>query len=144
MKFVYLFLVSFLISFKGVAMEININIKNIEVDRGGNLMVFIFKKEGFPTKHEKSVQQKTVSASKDSAIVTFEIEDEKDELAFKVLHDEDMNGKTSKNWTGIWPREGLGFSNGQKMGIFGPPNFKKSKLKFDQYSQGVELIVTYP
>ena len=130
---------------KGISMEIKVEIQNIDVTRGGNLMVFAFTKDGFPIKHEKAIAKTTIrSKSKtDHVILNIDIK-QGGELAFKVLHDEDMNGRTTKNWTGIWPNEGLAFSNNQKMGVFAPPSFKKSKLAYESYINGVLMTITYP
>ena len=66
------------------------------------------------------------------------------ELAFKVLHDEDSNNKVTKNWMGIWPREGLGFSNDTVMGVAGPPGFDAAKVSKEEIRKGIKMRVIYP
>jgi uncharacterized protein (DUF2141 family) len=142
--FIALLLLSSPQSQEGSAKMINITIKNVDINRGGNLIVFIFQDNGFPTKHDKALASKTLPATEAVHTLQFTLPNYPEDLAFKVLHDEDMDGKTSKNWTGIYPSEGLGFSQDQKIGTFGPPSYKKSKLQKSQYLKGVTLTLTYP
>lgn len=46
--------------------------------------------------------------------------------AINVLHDEDMNGKIAKGF--ILPKEGIGFSNFESIGLTNKPNFKKASF----------------
>lgn len=73
----------------------------------------------------------------------FSIEEDEN-IAIKIHHDENRDGKVTKNWTRIWPKEGLGFSNGQKLTLTGPPNFKKSKLSKEQLKAELIIAVRYP
>lgn len=114
---------------EGSAKMINITIKEVDKNRGGNLIVFIFQENGFPTKHDKALATKTVPAKAALHTVQFTLPNYPEELAFKVLHDEDMNGKTSKNWTGIYPSEGLGFQWTKKSEHLARPHIKNRKCK---------------
>jgi len=125
------------------AETINVEVENIMVSRGGNVMVLLFTGEGFPIKHDKALTVKTKPASAERLKFLFKKTPSK-HVAFKVLHDEDANKKVSKNWTGIWPKEGLGFSNGRQMSAIGPPNFEEAKLVVADITDSVTLIVTYP
>lgn len=137
--FIFLFIMRL-----GTAMaeDIEITVTNIQPERGGNIIVFIFAKTGFPKKHDKAIFIKTVKAVQIEHKFHFDLD--LDEMAIKILHDENEDGKTSKNWTGIYPKEGLGFSNGQKLGTFGPPSYKKSKITRDEYLTGVKIAIRYP
>lgn len=123
--------------------EITIQITGVDTHRGGNLMVLVFDDDGFPIKHSKAIYGQIIEAKNSKMVVRLKLESN-DELAFKVLHDEDANNQVTKNWTGIWPSEGLGFSNGTKMGVFGPPNFSDAKLTRAQYGNGVTIHIQYP
>ena len=125
-----------------LAVELKIKVTDIDVKRGGNIMVMIFGEDGFPKKHDKALFLQTLTAHQEVMYFIFNIETE--ELAIKVLHDEDMNGKTTKNWTGIWPKEGLGFSNDQKVSMKGAPNYKYSKLSRELFKNGLSISVVYP
>ncbi len=128
----------------GAAMAENtiIRVSGIETERGGNIMIFTFGKNGYPKKHDKALQVQTVKAIKTE--MTFRFSLDLDEIAVKVLHDEDENGKVTKNSFGIYPAEGLGFSKGQRVKTFGPPKFKRSKVTKDEYLKGLEIKIRYP
>lgn len=123
--------------------KIAIEISGISVEKGGNLIVLVFGHDGFPVKHEKALLTQTKNVSGDRMTFTFN-SPSADELAFKVLHDEDSNNKVTKNWTGIWPREGLGFSNGAAMSTVGPPGFDAAKISRSEAIKGVKMRVIYP
>lgn len=124
------------------ATEIKIKVTDIDVKRGGNIIVMIFGEKGFPKIHQKALVAQTKPATKNTLEFNFTLSS--NELAVKVLHDENGDGKVTKNWTGIIPKEGLGFSNGQKIGITGPPTYKKSKLSKDRFKAGLNIPVRYP
>lgn len=134
-----------LISNVGLAEEekISIEISGINVERGGNLIVLVFGRDGFPVKHEKALSTQTKKVSGGRMIFTFNAP-LYGEMAFKVLHDEDSNNKVTKNWTGIYPREGLGFSNGAIMSTGGPPGFDAAKISRSEAVKGVKMRVIYP
>ncbi|MDO6428576.1 DUF2141 domain-containing protein [Thalassotalea sp. 1_MG-2023] len=124
------------------AKDIAINVSNIDVSRRGNLIVMIFNENGFPKKHDQALASQTTLVTDNVHTFTFNIT-EKD-FAIKVLHDENQDGKVSKNWTGVYPKEGLGFSNNQKIGFTGPPVYKKSKLSLHQASSNISIAIIYP
>ena len=132
-----------LLSTQAAAEVVSVEVDNIHVEKGGNVMVLMFTDEGFPIKHERAVQVETKPA--DQARLSFEFaKPDAEFVAFKVLHDEDQNNKVTKNWTGIWPAEGLGFSNDKSMGAFGPPDFEEARLSPRAVDAPVSLKVTYP
>lgn len=142
-----LMIVISLMSNAGLAQEekILIEVSGIDVERGGNLIVLVFSSDGFPVKHEKAFLTQTTEISGERMSFAFNAPvPAYAELAFKVLHDQDANNKVTKNWTGIWPAEGLGFSNGTKMRAVGPPGFEEAKLSRDQAMSGVKVRLIYP
>lgn len=122
---------------------ITVKVTGVDTDRGGNLVVLAFAEDGFPIQHQKALLTQTLKADRKEVTVTFVAPPDK-ELAFKVLHDEDASGKVTKNWTGIWPKEGLGFSNGATMRLTGPPKFSRAKLSREKALTGVSLPIIYP
>ena len=124
-----------------MAENFKIKVTNIDVSRGGNLIVFIFVEDGYPKQHDKAVNFKTIKVLNSEEEI--EISSNLDELAIKVLHDENGDGKVTKNWTGIIPSDGLGFSNKQKITITGPPKYKTSKLLKSSYLKGVNIKLQY-
>lgn len=123
--------------------NITLEVNGINAGKGGNLVVLVFGSEGFPVNHEKALLSQITKVSAERMTFTFN-SPSTDELAFKVLHDEDSNNKVTKNWTGIWPREGLGFSNGAAMSAVGPPGFDAAKISRSDAIKGVAIRVIYP
>lgn len=125
------------------ATEITIEVTDVDVSRGGSIIVMIFNgEEGFPKKHEKAFLTQTDSKLHDS--MEFEFDIDVDEIAVKVLHDENNDGKVTKNWTGIFPKDGLGFSNEQRVTLAGAPTYQNSKLLLDEFEDGLVISVIYP
>jgi len=124
------------------AIEVNIEVTDIEVARGGSLSVMIFGKAGFPKVHKKALLIQKSSELQETMNFVFNLDTK--EFAIKVWHDEDNNEKVTKNWSGVYPSEGLGFSNGQKVSFTGAPGYKKSKLQTSQLSSKLHIPVLYP
>lgn len=124
------------------ATEINIKVTGINIKRGGDIIVMLFGKNGFPIIHKKALAAQSKRATKETLAFKFSLNI--NELAVKVLHDENGDGKVTKNWTGVFPKEGLGFSNGQRISMAGPPVYKKSKLSKEQFKTRIVIPVRYP
>lgn len=124
------------------ATEITIEVTSVDTEKGGSVLVFIFGKEGFPIQQDKAILVQKDSELFDTMEFYFDINI--DEIAVKVLHDEDNSGKVTKNWTGIYPGEGLGFSNDQKVGLTGPPTYEGSKVSKLDFEDGLSISVLYP
>ncbi len=73
----------------------------------------LFNENGFPKIHQQALAKQIKHAAKE--VLTFGFTLNKPELAVKILHDENGDGKVTKNWTGIYPKEGLGFSMVRKL-----------------------------
>jgi len=121
--------------------DIKIHVSGIEPARGGTLYVMLFAKDGYPKKHAKAIEKQKVPADKTEMDFTFTTD--RDDVAIKVHHDEDGNGKVTKNWTGIYPAEGLGFSQGQRLKMTGAPSYRKSKIMREGFSTLVEIDLRY-
>lgn len=124
-----------------------LTVTGIEANRGGNVIVFIFSENGFPKKHNLAIQQQTQKAQGDTMQFRFDINESdihEDEVAIKVLHDEDENGQVTKNWTGIYPAEGLGFSKQQKVTLTGAPIYRRSKINVGELASGLTIEIQYP
>ena len=120
--------------------EVRLTIEGIEFSRGGELNVYLFSEAGFPTKHDQALKHYRIDAVK--AVQILDIETPNRPFALKVHHDEDRSGSVNKNWTGIFPAEGLGFSSGARIG-FGPPSFKRAAMSApDNGLVNIEMI--YP
>ena len=123
------------------ATELTITVTNIDTSRGGNIVVMIYGEEGFPKDHAMTLLTATKKVLSNTMLFTFLIN--QPEAAIKVLHDENGDGKVTKNWTGIYPKDGLGFSNGQKIGLTGVPNYSKSKVRFVAPQSEATISIRY-
>lgn len=138
----YYFCIQFLMlttAFAEPAMQtkpVTINIINIKQERGGQLVVFVFLESGFPKVHEQSIMRFKRMVDNNKMQMMIQVPSQ-EMFAIKVLHDENMDEKVTKNWTGIIPRDGIGFSNGARIG-FGPPKFSAAKIR---YAENVTLTI---
>jgi uncharacterized protein (DUF2141 family) len=121
--------------------ELNITVTNIDTSQGGNIVVMIFGEEGFPKNHALALLTATKKVLSNTMVFTFLIN--QPEVSIKVLHDENGDGKVTKNWTGIYPKDSLGFSNDQKIGLTGPPNYLKSKIRFVAPKSEATISIIY-
>ncbi|KZN44169.1 DUF2141 domain-containing protein [Pseudoalteromonas luteoviolacea] len=131
-----------IVSQMSYAKTIEVNINGVDASRTGQIMVMLFGQDGFPTNHEKAI--KTLYLPPDLTIHKVSFSVPNSEFAIKVLHDEDNSGKTSKNWTGIIPSEGLGFSNGVTISWRGAPKFKDAKLSLATLTNSIDITIRYP
>ena len=141
-KFTCFGLAGVLIMGSTIAKDVTVKVVGVDVKRGGNLIVMLFSETGFPKNHEDAQHLTTVKVNEPEMVFSFNTELE--ELAIKVLHDENENGEVTKNWTGIMPAEGLGFSNDQKIGLTGPPSYKKSKVTIKNQVSQLSITLRYP
>ena len=125
------------------AKEITVTVEEIDTERPGHIMVMLYSEDGFPKDHAKALSTQTQSVTTDSNTMRFRFTVEKDNFAIKILHDENMDGEVSKNWTGIIPSEGLGFSNGAKLG-FCPPSYRDAVLNTDEVGKEIAIPIIYP
>lgn len=126
---------------KAIAQQVTVQIDNLDITKSGNILVMLYSDKGFPKDHQQALAIKVLPASEQQLLIDFSAVPET--FAIKILHDEDESGEVSKNWTGIIPAEGLGFSNGAKL-FFGPPNFNKAKLVLSAISQPIKISIIYP
>lgn len=105
--------------------ELSIEISGIPHEKKGNLRIGIFKKDGFPDAN-KVVYNKITPVTHEKMNVIFN-NINPGVYGIAVFHDQDKNGKLSKNNFG-YPIEPYGFSN-NKFGTFGPPEFEEISFK---------------
>lgn len=118
-----------------------VRVKNIDVSRAGDLLIFVFGERGFPKDHAEALRSYAVPPRAGDIELTVEAPSHRD-FAIKVLHDEDMDGRVTKNWTGIVPREGLGFSGGATI-LCGAPRFRRARIE-NRGTDAIEIVMRYP
>ena len=107
---------------------LSIEVTAIPSDKKGNLRIGIFKKEGYPNA-EKAINGKVLPVTSNKMLVNFP-NFQAGIYGVAVIHDNDKNGKLSKNAFG-YPTEAYGFSN-NKFGTFGPPEFEEISFKVNE------------
>ena len=118
-----------------------VTVSGIEPDRGGQIQFFVFLKDGFPIRHRKALKSQVRPVAGKKMTVTLNVPADVP-FALKAHHDEDGNNKVSKNWTGIFPAEGLGFSSDAKMTPM-PPSFADAKMVVPQ-GNATSITLRYP
>ena len=126
------------------ATELKLDISGIAVKKGGNITVLLYANEnGYPKVHKEAKFRKTKKVSSKNVIFIFDIPSDIKEVAVKAHHDIDCDGKVTKNWTGIIPKDGLGFSKGQTVSLTGLPSYRKSKLTKNDFDKTQKIKIVY-
>ena len=107
---------------------IQLAVEKIKYERAGQLVVFIFTDEHFPKQHDKAQMTFITPVRAKQAIMEIEVPTDR-LFAIKVLHDQNMDQKVTKNWTGIIPKDGLGFSNNARI-FLSPPSFAEASIQY--------------
>ena len=120
---------------------ITLNVTKIDVARRGQIHALVFLQDGFPIHHDKALKSyfAPITSERMTLMVNVPVDVS---FAIKVHHDEDSNNKVTKNWTGIFPAEGLGFSAGAKMMVM-PPTFSAAKMSLPD-DRVVFVPIIYP
>jgi len=121
--------------------ELALTINNIEHQRGGEMAIYVFLPEGFPIQHDKALRRHDFDVTQTDHQLVIKVPDT--HFALKAHHDEDRSGALTKNWTGIIPAEGLGFSSGAKLSWRGPPSFKDAAMMLPADGKA-EISIIYP
>ncbi|WP_028025356.1 DUF2141 domain-containing protein [Enterovibrio calviensis] len=124
--------------------SVEIRVKGIDTSRPGQILVMLFQEEGFPKVHDKALSILRYPSTDSERVVVFE--NVPTLFAIKVLHDEDEDGKVTKNWTGILPKEGLGFSQGARI-TYKAPSFSSARLSVAELQESNaphDITMRYP
>lgn len=106
--------------------SLTVETNNLRNNEGSVVFALYNREDAFPDEHYKKYYKKLVGKMVNhSATATF-----KDlptgKYAVNILHDEDNDGKIKKGF--ILPKEGIGFSNYQSIGIGNKPKFSKASF----------------
>ncbi len=119
---------------------LTLTITDIDFKRPGEVVVMVFQEDGFPKDHQKAIKKYHITPQETRHQINIEVPEGK--FALKIHHDEDKSGTMTKNWTGIIPAEGVGFSSGAKV-RFGPPSFKAAQMELPESGE-VNVPIIYP
>ncbi len=106
----------------------------------GVVLFALYNKEGsIPDEKYKKYYLKDVAPIKEnSSTITFS-NIPQGKYAINILHDENKNGKIDKGF--ILPKEGIGFSNYQSIGIRNRPKFSKASFMLNtNTTQEIKVI----
>ena len=109
--------------------SLTVEVENLRNSKG--LVQFaLYNKDGsIPDEHYKNYfKMEKATINNDKAEVTFSNLPEGD-YAVNILHDENNNGKIDKGL--LLPKEGIGFSNYQTIGLRNRPNFYKASFEIN-------------
>ena len=120
--------------------NLTIEVKELHNSSGTVLFVLYNREDAFPDEHYKKCLKKvTGKIVKGTSTVTFESLPA-GKYAVTILHDENNDGKIKKGM--ILPKEGIGFSNYQSIGLTNKPSF--SKASFDlQSDKAIKMKIIY-
>lgn len=137
--FVFLSLSSFHATQQKV-FSLTVETSHLRNNEGTVVFALYNREDAFPDEHYKKYYKKMIGKIQHQrSTVTF-----KDlpagKYAVNILHDEDGNEKIKKGF--ILPKEGIGFSNYQSIGIGNKPNFKKASFEVNR-NQTVSVKIIY-
>lgn len=122
---VSLMLLSF-ISQKKETCSLTVQVSELRNSKGTVQFALYNREDAFPDEHYKKYFKKlTGEIVNGASSVTFENLPE-GKYAVNILHDENNDGKIKKGI--IFPKEGIGFSNFQSIGISNKPSFSKASF----------------
>lgn len=108
---------------------LTVKVDHLKNNEGSVVFALYNRDDAFPDEHYKKYFKKMIGKIENgSASVTFE-DIPAGKYAVNILHDEDNNGKIKKGF--ILPKEGIGFSNYQSIGLGNKPKFSKAAFNLE-------------
>lgn len=109
--------------------SLSVEVNHLRNNEGSVVFALYNREDGFLDEHYKKYFKKIVGKIENgNASVTFKDLPE-GKYAVNILHDEDNDGKIKKNF--LLPKEGVGFSNYQSIGISNKPKFSKASFNLE-------------
>ena len=119
------------------AEEISLTITGIKPEKGGDLLLFLYKKENWMKVDEPIIIEKGITETELKTVIPTE----NGNYALRVVHDHDENGKLTMKWFPPAPKEGYGFSAGyEPKGI---PKYAPAEFIVDG-DEVIEIEMIYP
>lgn len=125
---------------KNETYNLTVEVKELRNSSGTVLFALYNRKDAFPDEHYKKYFKKvTGKIVKGTSTVKFE-NLPNGNYAVNILHDENNDGKIKKGM--ILPKEGIGFSNYQAIGLSNKPSFSKASFNL-QSDKIVKIKIIY-
>ena len=135
-------LFSFTYSNQEATYSLTIKVENLRNSKGV-VQYAIYNKDGsIPDEKYEKYFKKGISKINDKGIASFTFTNlPQGSYAANVLHDENKNGKIDKKFMLPIPKEGIGFSNYESIGLSNRPNFPKASFLVKSNMEKVIKII---
>jgi len=135
-------LFSFTYSNQEATYSLTIKVENLRNSKGV-VQYAIYNKDGsIPDEKYEKYFKKGISKINDKGIASFTFTNlPQGSYAANVLHDENKNGKIDKKFMLPIPKEGIGFSNYESIGLSNRPNFSKASFLVKSNMEKVIKII---
>lgn len=120
---------------------LSVSIIGLKHNKGAVGCLLFRSAKGFPGKAKAAIQAARSTITKKRARCLFK-NVPTGTYAVTIMHDENNNQKLDTGLFGI-PKEGYGFSNNAKPGMFGPPPFAKAAFAFRPPKHTITIKVRY-
>ncbi len=135
---VLILLFAFIFSQSYAQGTLEVQVTNVDSEKGRVLFMVFSESSGFPTKIEKAYKVVRLSPKIGQMTYTFR------NLPFgnyavSIAHDSNENGKVDTNFIGI-PRERVGASN---QTTFGKPSFNKSRISLNRNQKSKKVVIKF-
>lgn len=109
--------------------SVTVEVNHLRNNEGFVVFALYNRDDAFPDEHYKKYFKKMIGRieNRNTSIIFKDLPEGK--YAVNILHDEDNNGKIKKGF--ILPKEGIGFSNYQSIGIGNKPKFSKASFTLE-------------
>jgi uncharacterized protein (DUF2141 family) len=129
-KLIFIFILITFVSFNKKDIDrthsLTVKVKHLRNSKGVVQFALYDKEGSIPDeKYKRYYKKKIAPITKDSSTVIFSNLPE-GRYAINILHDENKNSKIDKGF--LLPKEGIGFSNYQSIGIRNRPKFSKASF----------------
>lgn len=109
-----------------ITFSLTVEVAGLRNSKGVVLFALYHTQDAFPDEdYTKYFRKHTAKIADGFSTVTFE-NLPSGKYAVNILHDEDENGRIKKGM--VLPKEGVGFSNYESIGIFNKPDFYKAGI----------------
>jgi len=123
----------------GKTYSLKVTVKDLRNSKGV-VQFAIYNKEGsIPDEKYKKYYKKDISIINNNTATIVFYDLPKGKYAINILHDENKNGKIDKKF--ILPKEGIGFSNYESIGLRNRPKFSKASFEIDSNTEKVIKVI---
>lgn len=120
------------------SVHLQLEVTGINAERGGDLVIALFDREGTWPKHDSALRRKTIAVRASSMRIALGSIEVDREYAIQVFHDQNGNGKLDFRWFPYpRPKEAVGVSNNNRK--LGPPSFEKALFRSNDLNEALVI-----